>query len=51
MSRPAGQGLITVANHTSTLDDPSLPCVMLPLSFILGESILPVLPLQSTIKR
>mmetsp|Transcript_19776 Transcript_19776/g.33222 ORF Transcript_19776/g.33222 Transcript_19776/m.33222 type:complete len:270 (-) Transcript_19776:737-1546(-) len=37
MSRPAGQGLITVANHTSTLDDPSLPCVMLPLSFILSE--------------
>eukprot|EP00959_Pyramimonas_sp_CCMP1952_P022169 466179-Pyramimonas_sp.AAC.2 len=38
MSRPAGQGLITVANHTSTLDDPCLPCVMLPLSHILTES-------------
>mmetsp|Transcript_10494 Transcript_10494/g.21848 ORF Transcript_10494/g.21848 Transcript_10494/m.21848 type:complete len:276 (+) Transcript_10494:120-947(+) len=38
LSRPEGQGLITVANHTSTLDDPCLPCVMLPLSHMCSES-------------
>ncbi|KAK3264365.1 hypothetical protein CYMTET_26888 [Cymbomonas tetramitiformis] len=36
--RPAGQGLITVANHASTLDDPALISAMLPLSFLWSES-------------
>jgi len=32
-----GQGLLTVSNHISTVDDPSLFCALLPLSFFLTE--------------
>ena len=35
--RDRKQGLLTVSNHISTVDDPSLFCTMLPLSFFLTE--------------
>lgn len=37
MARQSGIGLITVANHSSTLDDPMLFSAMLPLTFFLTE--------------
>lgn len=36
-NRPAGQPLLTVSNHASTLDDPTLFCAMLPLRFFATE--------------
>jgi len=39
MERPEGVGLITVSNHTSTLDDPMLFSAMLPWSFFLSERV------------
>jgi monolysocardiolipin acyltransferase len=37
LNRPENIGLITVSNHTSTIDDPMLFCAMLPLSFFFTE--------------
>jgi monolysocardiolipin acyltransferase len=36
--RPPGEGLITVSNHTSTLDDPALLCALLPWRFFATEA-------------
>ncbi|QDZ18101.1 Tafazzin-like protein [Chloropicon primus] len=36
-TRPKGEGLLTVSNHISTVDDPSLFCAFLPLSFFFTE--------------
>ena len=36
-NRPPGQGLLTVANHTSTLDDPMVISSIVPLSFFASE--------------
>ena len=35
--RSRNRGLLTVSNHISTVDDPSLFCALLPLSFFLTE--------------
>eukprot|EP00210_Caulerpa_lentillifera_P006325 g6041.t1 len=35
--RDRGLGLITVSNHTSTIDDPALHCALLPASFFFTE--------------
>ena len=37
-ARRAGQPLVTVSNHASTLDDPTLFCAMLPLRHFATES-------------
>lgn len=37
LRRPAGQPLLTVSNHASTLDDPTLFCALLPLRFFATE--------------
>jgi monolysocardiolipin acyltransferase len=37
MKREEGEGLITVSNHASTLDDPMLFCAMFPASFFFTE--------------
>jgi len=39
LNRPDHVGLITVSNHTSTLDDPMLLSAMLPWSFFLTEHV------------
>jgi len=36
-NRPKGQGLITIANHTSMFDDPGVICALTPLSFFWSE--------------
>ena len=36
-SREDSRGMLTVCNHISTVDDPSLFCAMLPISFFLTE--------------
>lgn len=36
-NRPPGRGLLTVANHTSTLDDPMVISSIVPLSFFASE--------------
>ncbi|KAF6249537.1 hypothetical protein COO60DRAFT_950041 [Scenedesmus sp. NREL 46B-D3] len=36
-NRPHGAGLLTISNHTSTFDDPGLPCAMLPWHFFWTE--------------
>ncbi|KAK9831538.1 hypothetical protein WJX81_006941 [Elliptochloris bilobata] len=38
LKRPPDMGLITVCNHTSTLDDPVVLSAMLPLRFFWGEA-------------
>lgn len=36
-ARPAGRGLLSVCNHTSTLDDPALFAALLPLSLFMTD--------------
>jgi monolysocardiolipin acyltransferase len=39
LNRPENVGLITVSNHTSTLDDPMILCAMLPWTFFFTDHV------------